>query len=199
MIKRYFLLFIGFILLVAMAGPPVQAGEKEVRVNWRFAGTFINNILEFDLLTQEPHPTALVHGQLKGPPGRAELRVFAGTTSVPEFSPDCFDGAPGLAFFILENPIVITFPDLSLLFAKLAENKVGDFCLELEMPVGIPTGRSEGKIPIMFTGGRGRFEGASGEAMIEAELEAVSINGNFSGETATVKGWVILPHGHGHD
>lgn len=196
MIKRYFLPFIGFILLIALASPQVQAGKKEVRVNWRFAGTFITNILEIDPLTQETTPTALVHGQLKGPPGRAELRVFAGKTSVPEFSDNCFDGAPGLALSILENPIVITFPDLSLLFAKLAEGAVGDICLELDpdvLPAIIPTGRSGGKIPIMFTGGRGRFEGASGEAMIEAEIEAVSSNGNFSGETATVKGWVILP------
>ena len=87
----------------------------------------------------------------------------------------------------------------SLLFAKLAEGAVGDFCLEIDPGTGMPTGMSEGKIPIMFTGGRGRFEGASGEAMIEGEIEAVSSNLNFSGETATVKGWVILPHGHGHD
>ncbi len=193
MIKRTFLLFVACMLLIALASPQVQARKKEVRVNWRFAGTFITNIVQVvNPMTGDTAPTALVHGQLKGRPGRAELRVFAGRSTVPVFSADCFDGAPGLALSILENPIVITFPNLSLLFAKLAEGPPGDFCLELDT-AGIPTGRGKGVIPIMFTGGRGKYKDASGQAVIEAETEAVSSNGNFSGETATVKGTIILP------
>lgn len=185
MIKRTFLLFVGFMLLIALASPQAHAGK--VRVNWRFAGTLINNILEFDLSTQQPTPTALVHGQLKGSPGRAELRSFSGKSIVIGSSPDC-SGNNLLAISITENPIVITFRDLSLLFAQLKTGEQGDFCLDLS------TGSGEGEIPIMFTGGRGRFEGANGWAVIKAETQAVSSNGNFSGETATVKGWVTLPH-----
>lgn len=191
MIKRTFLLFIGFMLLIALASPQVQARKKEVRVNWRFAGTFITNIVEFDPTINFPEGdttvTALIHGQLKGRPGRAELRSFAGRSTPPVPSEGCFDGAGGFAISITENPIVITFPNLSLLFAKLATSTTGDVCLDFS------TGRGEGVIPIMFTGGRGRFEGASGNAEIKFETQAVSSSGNFSGETATVKGTIFLP------
>ncbi|MDH3384131.1 MAG: hypothetical protein OEM42_08740, partial [Deltaproteobacteria bacterium] len=67
MIKRYFLLFIGFILLVAMAAPPVQAGgwkghhhhrrDKEVRVDLRVAGAFYNGLAQvgnFDVPPVDP-------------------------------------------------------------------------------------------------------------------------------------------------
>ena len=44
----------------------------------------------------------------------------------------------------------------------------------------------------MFTGGRGRFEGATGSAVIVAETEPVSSDGSLSGETGTTVGTIVL-------
>ena len=191
MIKRTFLLFVGFVLLIALASPQVQARKKEVRVNWRFAGTFITNIVEFDPTINFPEGdttvTALIHGQLKGRPGKAELRSFAGRSTLLGPNGCLVNDTAGVGIRIDENPIVITFPNLSLLFAKLEDGKTGDVCLDFS------TGRGEGVIPIMFIGGRGKFEGASGNAEIKFETQAVSSSGNFSGETGTIKGEIRLP------
>jgi hypothetical protein len=187
MIRKTFLLFTSFVLFVVLAGVQVQAGSKRVPVNWRFSGTLMTNIVVFDATILDTALTGAVHGQLKGSPGTAQLQLFSGRSTDPVFSQDCFDGAGGFTISVTDNPLVITFPDGSLLFANLATGMTGEFCLDFT------TGRGEGTIPIMFIGGRGRFEGASGQAMIEGETQAISADGNFSGETATVKGMIILP------
>ena len=85
---------------------------------------------------------------------------------------------------ITENPLVFRFTDdLSLLFATGA----GEFCLDLL------TGRGTGTVDLIFTGGRGRFEGATGEAVTVFETEPVSSEGSFSGETGRTVGVIVLP------
>ena len=85
----------------------------------------------------------------------------------------------------MENPLVFTFKDLSLLFAKGGSGVV---CIDLQNP-GITTF----EIEIEFMGGRGRFEGATGVAVIKGEGEAVSADGSFIGETGTIDGWISAP------
>ena len=181
---------IGFatIMLALASGLPLTAvAEQMVEVKMRFAGSFATGINHADPMTGNSVDSSLIHVQAKGKPGRAEIRGFGGRTTAPAEAPvtNCL-GSEGLflSFEILENPLVFTFNDLSLLFA----NGSGSVCIDLLQP-GITTF----EIDIVFTGGRGRFEGATGVAVLKGEGEAVSADGSFIGETGTIDGWISAP------
>ncbi len=168
---------LAIVVLVLAGGLPLTAfADKTVKMDMRFAGAFISGAL----------PSALIHTTAVGSPGRAETRGFGGTTEdgVPLFPPDCLGIPFGLNINITENPLVFTFQDLSLLFAKGGSGQV---CIDLG------TGETRFVINIMFDGGRGRFEGATGQAVITGEAVPVSADGTFLAETGTTVGTIILP------
>ena len=175
-------------VIVALAsGLPLTAvADQMIDVKMRFAGSFATNILHVDP-SAGPVDSSLINVQAKGTLGSAEIRGFGGKSTVPPvFVMNCL-GSDGefLTFDILENPLVFTFKDLSLLFAKGGSGVV---CIDLQNP-GITTF----EIEIEFMGGRGRFEGATGVAVLKGEGEAVSSDGSFIGETGTIEGWVSAP------
>ena len=180
---------IGFatVMLALASGLPLTAvADQMVDVKMRFAGSFATNILHVAPSTGEIVDSSMINVQAKGTLGTAEIRGFGGRSTVPPvFKPNCL-GSDGqfLSFDILENPLVFTFKDLSLLFA----NGSGLVCIDLLQP-GITTF----EIEIEFMGGRGRFEGATGDAVIKGEGEAVSYDGSFIGETGTIDGWISAP------
>ena len=169
----------GVILLIA-AGLPQTAVAKDVEMNLRFAGAFISGSL----------PSALIHVQAKGSPGKAVIRGY-GATGVDDPDPvmvsNCLSGENGVFLSIRpgEDPLIFTFQDLSLLFADGS----GEICIDLLSP----TGNAEFRFDITFIGGRGRFEGATGTAVITGEAEAVSADGSFLAETGTIVGTIVLP------
>ncbi len=177
------------ILILAGGLPLTAAADKVVEMNLRFAGTIATGIMHVDPTTGLTVPTVLIHNQAKGKPGKAVIRGFGGRDIPP--GPPMFGTCLGstslfLEVSIMENPLVFTFNDLSLLFAKGGS---GTICVDLI------TGLTEFEINIMFMGGRGRFEGATGQAMIKGEAEPVSSDGSFLGETGTIVGWINLPGG----
>ena len=175
------------IILVLAGGLPLTAvAEKMVEMDLRFAGAFATGILHVDPMTGNIVTSALIHAQAKGKPGKAEIRGFGGRDIPPGPPVTTCLGSDGnfLSITILENPLVFTFKDLSLLFAK---GGGGTIC------VNLMTGLTKFEINIMFMGGRGKFEGATGEAVIVGEAENVSSDGSFLGETGTIVGWIIVP------
>ena len=182
---------IGFAAVIVAFGsglPVTSVADQVVDVNMRFAGSFATNILHVDPPAGTFVDSSLINVQAKGTLGSAEIRGFGGRSTVPppELLFNCL-GSEGvfLSFEILENPLVFTFNDLSLLFARGGSGVV---CIDLLNP-GITTF----EIEVEFMGGRGRFEGATGEAVIKGEGEAVSNDGTFIGETGTINGWVSAP------
>ena len=181
---------IGFatVMLALASGLPLTAvADQMVDVKMRFAGSFATGINHVDPRQGDIVDSSLIHVQAKGNLGRAEIRGFGGRTTAPTPPPvDKCLGSEGLflSFEITENPLVFTFNDLSLLFA----NGSGSVCIDLLQP-GITTF----EIDIVFTGGRGRFEGATGVAVLKGEGEAVSADGSFIGETGTIDGWISAP------
>ena len=180
-----------FIRLTAVAfvlagGLPLTAvAGNTVEVHMRCAGSFMGPIFHVDA-GGTTVSSGLLHQQCKGSLGRAELRGFGDQSEDPVFTLSCL-GSSGtfLKFIVTETPLIFTFKgDLSLLFA----NGSAEVCIDL---AGGPT-----KIvgDIIFMGGRGRFEGATGFAVNEAEAKAVSTDGSFSGETSTIVGWISLPN-----
>jgi len=99
------------------------------------------------------------------------------------FDPVCL-GSPGFRIDILENPLIFKFQDLSLLFAK---NGNGTICINMS------DGSTNFVINIMFDGGRGRFAGATGNAVITGEAEALDSGGTFLAETGMIVGTIVLP------
>ena len=182
---------IGFatVMLALASGLPLTAvADQMVEVKMRFAGSFATGINHADPMTGNTVDSSLIHVQAKGTLGRAEIRGFGGRATAPAPPPvnNCL-GSEGafLSFEITENPLVFTFKDLSLLFAKGGSGLV---CIDLLHP-GITTF----EIQIEFMGGRGRFEGATGVAVLKGEGEAVSADGSFIGETGTIDGWISAP------
>ncbi len=174
------------ILILAGGLPLTAAADKVVEMNLRFAGGFATGIMHVDPMTGGLVPSALIHANAVGSPGRAEIRGFGGRDMPPGPPVATCLGSAGffLEITIMENPLVFAFQDLSLLFAKGGS---GDVCIDLA------TGEQKFVINLMFEGGRGRFEGATGSAVITGEAESVSSDGSFLGETGTIVGWIILP------
>jgi hypothetical protein len=182
---------IGFatVMLALASGLPLTAvADQMVEVKMRFAGSFATGINHADPRTGDTVDSSLIHVQAKGTLGRAEIRGFGGRATPPDLSPvdNCL-GSEGvfLSFDITENPLVFTFKDLSLLFAKGGSGLV---CIDL-----LNDGITTFEIEIEFKGGRGRFEGATGVAVLKGEGEAVSVDGSFIGETGTIDGWISAP------
>jgi len=164
---------------VLAGGLPLTAvADKTVKMDLRFAGAFISDSL----------PSPLIHVQAKGKPGQAVIRGYgagAGTVSDP-FSGECL-GSPGVFVRVTatEDPLIFTFRDLSLLFADGS----GEICVDLTSP----TFNSVFRFDITFTGGRGKYEGATGTAVITGEAQPVSADGTFLAETGTIVGTIIVP------
>ncbi len=168
----------GAILLVAI-GLPQTAVAKDVNMDLRFAGAFISNSL----------PSALIHVQATGSPGKAVIRGYGATGAgdpAPVVVSDCLSGTAGVFLSIIagEDPLIFTFQDLSLLFA----DGTGEICVDLL------TGNVEFEFNIIFNGGRGRFEGAWGTAVITGEAQPVSADRTFLAETGTIVGMITVPN-----
>ena len=172
-------------VLVLAGGLPMNAlADTMVEVDMRFAGALATGVFHADPMTGTPVTSALIHVHTTGSLGRGVTQGFGAPDGDPVFTTSCL-GSDGtfLSITATENPLVTTFEDLSLLFS----NGSGEICLDLT------TGKSVFRFDIMYTGGRGRFEGATGQAVIEGEAEPVSADGSFNGETGTQVGWVNLP------
>ncbi len=176
------------LLALGVGAPQTSFADRTIRVDMQFAGAFANSILRVDPFDPSGPPvaSALIDIRTRGSLGKGVAQGFGGrdeTVEVPVA--ECLD-ADGvfLKLTTVEDPLVWTFEDLSLLFAT----GPGVICVDLA------TGKSVFEFNVMFTGGRGRFEGATGYAVIEGEAEPVSADGSFNGETGTMVGWLSVPN-----
>ncbi len=184
---KVLILFVGFMLLGALglSALPIPSGDADntVDMNLKFAGTFINSIQYVVPATGEPATSPLIRLKAKGSPGPSEITLFGGQDETEFPSDCCAGGGPCLLVIVTENPLVFTFKDLSMLFATGS----GEVCIDLL------TGIGTGTIDLTFTGGTGRFEGATGEAVTVFEIVPVSSNGSLNAETGQTVGTILLP------
>jgi hypothetical protein len=203
MIKSKSRLSIGLFLVIAMSGSTVLAGGKKIPIDGTFAGAFSNTVAhdpDGDGITPPIAFSALVHtiGHVR----KLGRTIGRGFGAVPDLdTPPVYctlesNDAPGTRFFVKDNPLVIIFVrDHSLLFGS----GPGSVCVDFV------SGRSEFNFELIINGGRGRFEGATGNLMIEGEAEPVGFTPvdtpdgpvivpiNLLAETGTTKGVAILP------
>ncbi len=184
-IKKLSVGIAGIFLLVAAGSPQTALADLAIKMDLRFAGTFVTGIVHVaDPVTGATAPSALIHTTAVGSLGPAETRGFGGKSHVAGVLPECLGIPFGLHIVIDENPLVFAFKDLSLLFAKGGS---GDICIDFV------TGVNKFVIEIDFDGGRGRFEGATGHATITGEAEPVNADRTFLAETGTIVGTIIVP------
>lgn len=156
-----------------MAGT-VQA--KSVVVNQKYSG--VTHATSMEDTNGDGIYAVAVRFHLVGSPGRSTAE------SVGEFTDYYFTGVTGceLRSDVIWESWVQTFNDLSMLFSPVTE---GFICVNLF------TGEVWGEIIGDFDGGTGRFQGATGDYIIEFEGYAATPYQNaFEG---TVKGLIELP------
>ena len=102
----------------------------------------------------------------------------------------CFEGAnlKLIPTQLNENSMVATFKDLSILNMARDETRLGeDFVCIRFFPF-----RFDAVVSIKFTGGFGRFEGASGEGTVRLESKNVIPGSPLISEIGTLKGTVVF-------
>lgn len=182
---------LAFVLVLAVGLPNAQAKppKKPVEVNLRFAGAVIMDLAQ----VENPAPLIMFPLQANGAPGSATLfGINQGDAgNVPAGNLDgCFEGAnlKLIPTQLNENSLVATFEDLSVLNMAIDETRVGEGFLCIRF---FPA-RFDAVVRIKFTGGFGRFEGASGEGTIRFEAKAVIPGSPLVGEIGTIKGTVVF-------
>ena len=177
-------------LLAALLVPPllvssaIADGAQKFEI--RFAGGFIQNIqqMQVDMMgipTGVLESRGLVLGKGRGTFGGVD--VMGVTVSGPPVSDkSCPDGLVKVAD-ILENNLVLTFNDLSLLYG----NGTGVVCFNPGNPTALPVAQIEGT----WNGGTGRFEGAGGNWSSQFGFaEPVGVATQFIAETGVIIGHI---------
>jgi hypothetical protein len=156
----------------------------------RFAGGFVQNILQaqVDMFGNptgavESRSMALVKGQ--GTFGRVD-GIAVSVSGPPVSDQSCSGGLVKVAD-IVENNLVLTFGDLSLLYG----NGTGVVCLNPADPTAFPLAEIEGT----WDGGTGRFGGVGGNWSLRFDVaEPVGVATQFIAETGVITGHVTRLH-----
>lgn len=163
-------------------------GDRVFKI--RFAGGFVQNILQVqvDMMGTptgevESRSMALVKG--KGTFGRVD-GIAISVSGPPLSGQSCSDGLVKVAD-ILENNLLLTFDDLSMLYG----NGTGVVCFNPADPTAFPIAEVDG----IWGGGTGRFEGVGGNWSLRFDVaEPVGVVTQFIAETGVITGHLTRPH-----
>jgi len=150
----------------------------------RFAGGFVQNIQQAQV-DITGIPTGLLESRsmalLKGRGTFGNVDIMAVTVSGPPVSDKSCSGDLDKIAEIVENNLVLTFGDLSLLYG----NGTGVVCFNPADPTAFPIAEIEGT----WDGGTGRFGRAGGNWSIRFSVaERVGVATQFIAETGVIKG-----------
>jgi hypothetical protein len=127
----------------------------------------------------DPPVFFLIRAFLKGAPGKAQFTVLGIPYGLPQDPhPEC-DGNPGQSFN--PNDMVITFEDLSMLFAELEGPDGGWVCVQ-------PDGTVTAEAHMSIIGGTGKYQDASGWFIGKFNGQQVGMSGLLQAETGTIVG-----------
>lgn len=160
----------------------IADGAQEIKIH--FAGGFVRNLqqMQVDMMDAptgilESRSLALIKG--RGTFGRVD--IMAVTVSGPPVSgSSCSAGLVKVAD-IVENNLVLTFSDLSMLYG----NGTGAVCLDPSDPTAFPLAEIDGT----WNGGTGRFGQAGGSWSIRFDFaERVGMTTEFIAEAGVING-----------
>ncbi len=175
-------LVFGAALIVATLAMNSAFADGKQKFKIRIAGGFVQNIqqMQVDMMGT---PTGVVESRsmalVKGRGTFGNVDIMAVTVSGPPTGKLCSSGDYAVAD-ILENNLVLTFGDLSLLFG----NGTGVVCPNPANPA-VPIAEVEGT----WDGGTGRFRRAGGKWSIQFDFaDRVGEATQFIAETGVIKG-----------
>ena len=180
----------GVALIVATLGMNSAFADGMQKFKMRFAGGFVQNILQAQV---DPTgvPTGVVEnrnivlGKGVGTLGRVDV-MGVGYSGPPVSDRLCSDGLIKVAD-IVENNLVLTFNDLSLLYG----NGTGVVCFDPSNPTAPPTAEIDGT----WDGGTGRFSNAGGTWSLQIDFfEPVGVATQFVAEAGVLEGYITRPH-----
>ena len=150
----------------------------------RFAGGFVQNIQQAQV-DITGIPTGLLESRsmalIKGRGTFGNVDIMAVTVSGPPVSDKSCSGDLVKIADIVENNLMLTFGDLSLLYG----NGTGVVCFNPADPTAFPLAEIEGT----WDGGTGRFGRAGGNWSIRFSFaEPVGVATQFIAETGVIKG-----------
>ena len=187
--KKLLILSLCIAVLFIFSAPisSVNAGgkwKKSKNINWRIAGTIVQNIDVTSIVTGSTDPHSLINLSAKGSPGPAKITLLSRTTDYGG-TIQCEDGYFPIADFE-QNDFIAIFPDQSLLFASIAEEG-GILCIDDYMA---PT-TTYFIVYMSIKGGKKRFEGAGGSFTAEGYgYPGFSTEGTLVGENGRIKGMI---------
>ena len=183
-------LALGAALIVATLGMNSAFADGMQKFKMRFAGGFVQNILQLQV---DPmgQPTGVVEnrniviGKGIGTLGRVDV-MGVGFSGPPESDKLCPDGLIKVAD-IVENNLVLTFSDLSLLYG----NGTGVVCFDPSNPTAPPMAEISGT----WDGGTGRFSNASGTWSSQFDFfKPVGVATQFAAEAGAIEGYLTRSH-----
>jgi len=159
----------------AIAAASARSGS--IPINWSVSGTVVYHPIPVEDPTTDPPVFFLIQAFLKGAPGKAQFTVLGIPSTFQDPHPEC-DGNPGQDFS--PNDMVITFEDLSMLFAALGPDG-GWVCFQTD-------GTATAEAHMSIIGGTGKYQDASGWFIGKFNGQQVGISGLLQAETGTIEG-----------
>jgi hypothetical protein len=178
------------VLVLATHSMSLAFADGDRPFEMRFAGGFLQNIMQVQLdMTGTPtgltESRNIVLAKGQGTFGRADL-VGVSYSGPPVSVRPCSIGLIKVAD-IVENNLVLTFSDLSLLYG----NGSGAVCIDPGNPMAPPIVEIDGT----WNGGTGRFENAGGDWSIDfGVFDPVGMATQFVAETGVIKGHITRSH-----
>ena len=149
-----------------------------IPINWRVSGTIVGVQVASPSPTGYSGPALLIDAFLKGAPGKAQFRVLAAGGDNPVVPiPEC----GGVGQYFIFDDMVITFEDLSMLFAKMDPADRGWNCFSPEPAVA----------NMVIIGGTGKYEGAGGYFQGIFDGTTVGDSGALIAEIGTIVGEIV--------
>ena len=180
----------GAALFVTTLGLNSAFADDMQKLKIRLAGGFVQNILQAQVDPMGA-PTGVVEnrnivlGKGVGTFGRVDVMVV-GFSGPPVSDKLCSDGLIKVAD-VVENNLVLTFNDLSLLYG----NGTGVVCFDPSNPTAPPTAEIDGT----WDGGTGRFSNAGGTWSSQFDFfEPVGVATQFAAEAGAIEGYITRPH-----
>jgi hypothetical protein len=190
--KKILILSLSVALLLVISAPISSVYAKGSKnINWRIAGTIVQ-LLDITIPAPgaEPAPHSLINLTARGAPGPARITLLSKSTGPPGVTGTSLTCEDEVNFThiadVVQNDFVAIFPDQSLLFASIDNSEDGGGILCIDAATFQTTYFI---VKMKITGGKKRFEGASGYFTAEGYgYPGFSSEGTLVGENGRIKG-----------